>query len=92
MTDPNQIASSLSEAQREFLLRYEPALESQPVAAFKDVCPCNFYVTIDGRDVFFAKGGSFKPEGSTEFQDHWIAYLETGLAVRAIIERDSNGK
>ncbi len=79
-TDPNQIASSLSEAQRKALLTGD--LDSLTNGQWKKLCltGCTWYRAAD-----------------IDFDTGYLAHSRRqmrakGLAVRAIIERDSNGK
>lgn len=85
------IADGLTEAQRRFLLRAEPTLASVPKT------PCaswwdrpKLYVTVEGRDCWFAVKGMTSPEGCSTFTTGFESLTPLGLAVRRHLERQSH--
>ena len=87
MTTPAEIARSLTDAQREWLLSALPTTEKvdrEPCAEWWDKCP--MYVEIGGTDHWLGSRGMCSPEGETTFTSGFERLTPLGLQVRQILQ------
>jgi len=89
MTNAEQVARSLSEDQRDWILAAEPTLE--PVAKDPSAewwTQPRLCVEIDGRDYWFGSKRMTSPAGSAAFTEGFEQLNDLGLAVREILIRE----
>lgn len=103
MTRPEavgELVERLTEVQRALLLRYAPTLDEQPISEVECFhTDCELFVELrpqahedgclidPGEKVWFASMSAHSPAGSSEWDECTIRYNETGLALRAALER-----
>jgi len=96
MTDPNQIASS----ERENNLMTERVVDVVAEVPFREFSVPNFATITDGENSISVPLAKLPPDALDQLVGTWLERVYTKrniempwtLAVRAIIERDSNGK